>query len=225
MIKNILIITAMVFGSSCFLNASANPFTRWFGVADKQFAARGPLPVVLVGFTVTPDADKTVTVSWTTQQETNSSRFVVERSVDAFTWLPIGTVAAKGSSSQVSSYSFKDISALDGITYYRLKVVSKDGDYGYTQIEITRISLEKKFILFPVPAKDYVNIYIRESAPLELTIRLITLYGSTLQVKKVNGGKGETVSLPVQDYPGGIYLVKISASDGTEQVSKLLITH
>src|SRR5580704_8531103 len=100
--RSLLIITAMVFGSSCFLNASANQYACRLTLADKQFVLRGPLPVVLVGFTVTPNADKTVTVSWTTQQETNSSRFVVERSVDAFTWLPIGTVAAKGSSSQAS---------------------------------------------------------------------------------------------------------------------------
>ena len=159
--------------SFCFFGirsvAAGSIAISWFDSAGAYRSLRGgPLPVVLVGFIAVPNADKTVTVNWSTQQEINSSLFTIERSADANNWDAIGTVSAKGFSTQVSNYSFTDVSSLNGITYYRLRITNKDGNFGYTQIEIARVSLPTQYLLFPNPAKDYVNISVREAAPVSL---------------------------------------------------------
>lgn len=213
---------AFVFSVSVPLLLTASPFAGRTAGAYRSLRG-GPLPVVLVGFIAVPNADKTVTVNWSTQQEINSSLFTIERSADANNWDAIGTVTAKGFSTQVSNYSFTDVSSLNGITYYRLRITNKDGDFGYTQIEIARISLPTQYLLFPTPAKDYINISVREAAPVSLNVRLISLSGRLLQQNKIEAGKGMTVSMSVASYPNGMYILQITGSNGTFQTSKFLI--
>lgn len=183
-----------------------------------------PLPVVLVTFTATANPDNTITVRWSTQQEINSNNFTVERSADGSTWSDVGVVQAKGFSNQVSDYSFTDLSALDGITYYRLRIMNLDGDTGYTETRIVRLSFARNFIVFPNPAKDNLNIYLREASSVQMTLRLITVTGQIVLERKIEGGKGTAISVSLQKYLQGIYFVQLSGSDGTKQTSEIFIT-
>ena len=106
--KKLHLIIALIFISPFFGKASPKQYDYRFTMVPHVLALRGPLPVVLVDFVVAPNADKTVNIKWSTQQETNSSQFVIERSTDGVSWLSIGTVAAKGYSTQASNYSFKE---------------------------------------------------------------------------------------------------------------------
>src|SRR5258708_40341589 len=84
------------------------------------------LPVGLLSF----DAEKkgaSVLLTWKTAQEQKSDRFEIERSADGISYHLIGTLAASGNTSMVTSYSFTDHQPLDGINYYRLKQVDIDG--------------------------------------------------------------------------------------------------
>jgi type IX secretion system substrate protein len=181
-----------------------------------------PLPVVLVGFDAVLNNNKTVDVSWTTEQEVNSSHFEIERSADGTHWQTIGTVQAKGNSSLPSNYGYTDESPLDGINYYRLKMVNIAGDYGYTITRIIRTMQVKGINIFPNPARNFVNVSVSQAAT-DLNIRLINQSGQVLQVAKINAGGSSTISLQVQNYPQGTYLLQITGADGTQQTSKVII--
>jgi hypothetical protein len=183
----------------------------------------GPLPVVLVTFNTTVNTDKSVTIRWSTQQELNSDLFNVERSADGINWTDVGYIKAKGNSNQVSDYSFTDLSTLNGISYYRMKVVNLDGDFGYTETRVVHLSVEKNLVIFPNPAKDNLNIYLREASPVQLTLRLISVTGLVLLERKLNGGKGAAVSIPVTQFQPGNYIIQVSGSDGTKQTKEVFI--
>jgi hypothetical protein len=99
-----------------------------------------PLPIVLSSFTVeyAPNNSKQLLLKWTTQQEDNASRFVIERNSVAsssVTNMDIGAVAATNTSGPVS-YSFTDIYPLDtkdgGKNWYRLRMEDLDGRVAYS---------------------------------------------------------------------------------------------
>ena len=182
------------------------------------------LPVVLVGYTAELNNDKTITLNWNTAQETNASHFDIERSQDGTIWTVIGSVQAKGNSSTQTDYSYTDGHPASTVNYYRLRMVDLDGRYGYTEIKVLRTSLVSTISFFPNPARDYVNVALGETSGTEVTVRLINQAGQVLQEKKAAAGNGTTISLPLQQYATGMYILSVSASDGTHESSKLLIS-
>jgi hypothetical protein len=184
------------------------------------------LPVLLVGFTLELNIDKMVVLNWQTAQESNSSHFDIQHSVNGSDWTTIGTVQAHGYSSTTIDYSFTDESPAAGVNYYRLSLVDRDGRYGYSEVKIVRTStLVNNISFYPNPARDYVNVSLGQASATEITVRLINQSGQVLQEKKAVGGNGTTVTFPVQQYATGLYILSVASADGSHESSKLVISH
>ncbi len=73
-------------------------------------------------------------LEWQTGQEINFQSFVIERSPNGQSFLPVGVVQARGS---FSEYSFTDESPLDvdreRTFFYRIKLVNRDGTFTYSE--------------------------------------------------------------------------------------------
>lgn len=181
------------------------------------------LPVSLVGFTVNATNDNNVVIDWTSLQEINTSYFAIQRSANGSTWDRIGVTAAKVNSSVPVKYTYTDKSPLNGVAYYRLQTVDRDGKIAYSDVKVIHASLVKGISFFPNPAVDYVNVALTGAAS-DITVKLINQSGQVLQERKGTAGAG-TVSLNVQQYARGMYILKVTAADGTEQTGKLMIAH
>jgi hypothetical protein len=184
----------------------------------------GILPVKLTNFSVIASTNNTTIISWTTEQETNSAYFAIERSANGANWQVIGTVDAKGNNPTISNYSYTDLTPTNGVTYYRLKMVDLDNKYMYSEIKVIRTSLVKEISFFPNPARNYVNVSLSASAA-DVSIQLINQSGQILQERKVAAGNAATVSLQVQQYTPGMYILKVAGTDGSLETSKLIIAH
>lgn len=71
-----------------------------------------------------------ILLEWTTEFESNLSKFEIERSTDRIHWIKIGEVPAVGESNQRHFYTFKDQTLLKGnlaSLSYRLNLVYKNG--------------------------------------------------------------------------------------------------
>lgn len=84
------------------------------------------LPVELISFDAIC-AEKSKKIVWRTATETNNDYFLVEKSIDAVNWQPIGKVNGAGNANSVSTYSIFDQSSTSEITYYRIVQVDFDG--------------------------------------------------------------------------------------------------
>ena len=87
----------------------------------------------------------TPTLEWTTEEETNLDKFLIQRSTDRNQWTNIGEVKSKsGNSSTRQTYTFADKSIFKNNTstfYYRLVMKDKDGQSTYSEsISITGCS-------------------------------------------------------------------------------------
>jgi hypothetical protein len=207
---------------SSFANSCQSPLV--YGPVSVNASGLGTisvLPVLLTDFNANLSGND-VFVSWTTQEETNSDHFEIERSEDGAKWELIGTVAAKGNSSIASNYSFNDNAPLSGINYYRLKMVNIDNSFNYSDIKIVRTTAVSKISFFPNPAQSFVNVSLVQSEN-ETSIQLLNISGQILQTQKVSGAT--TVSFNVQQYAKGIYVLRVMNSDGTSVSNKIVIAH
>jgi len=71
---------------------------------------------------------------WRTGRETNLQVFVVERSSDGATFLPVGSVEPQGS---LSDYQYTDVSPLaqsSRVFFYRIKILDRDNSFAYSLV-------------------------------------------------------------------------------------------
>ncbi len=204
------------------LNGNAQYGTTQLGAAT--LSSTGTLPIILSGFGVALK-DGAVDLSWSTQLEINSDHFAIERSSNAGArWAVIGTVAAHDNSATVLNYSFSDSKPAAGTSEYRLQMVDKDAKYVYSEVKTIRNGLISAVSIYPNPARDYVNVTVGGSTTLGAVVRLLNQSGQLLLEKNVSHAGGTTVPLAVGTYPQGNYLVVVIGADGSQQVSKLLLS-
>ncbi len=89
-------------------------------------------------------------LSWKTANETNTSKFEVERSADGISFSTIGQLNAAGNSTTTLSYSFEDQPPLTNNNFsrffYRIKVIHFDGSVLYSLTRVTPINSNLFFL-------------------------------------------------------------------------------
>ncbi len=143
-------------------------------------------------------------ISWGTASEGNTDRFEVEHSTDAIHFIKIGTLAASGSSNTTVHYSFTHTGLPQGMNYYRIKQLDRDGNYKYSVVVVllNRNGLLHT-IIAPNPVSDLLHI-IEPSQRMLLTADVYSSNGAQVVHKNINSN-GQVNSLPVKNLPRGVY--------------------
>lgn len=182
-------------------------------------ASAGPTPVVLSSFTAQRNENNDVILSWTTQQEINSSFFSIERSYNNANFGEVGIVTAAGNSSIVHSYSFNDNSNNNtNESFYRIKMVDKDGRFTYTPIRtVSGSSATADYKIYPNPAIGNSKITISQlSGPS--VIKVFDYSGRMIKSVSVNNPGNAEINGLVR----GMYLVQINDQNSGKMVAKKL---
>ena len=204
---------APMYGTSLPNSAHPAPFT---------LNSDGTLPVILGNFSGAVDG-KVIDLSWTTEIEINSDHFDIQRSADAAVWQSIGTMQAKGNSGLSVNYAFTDRDPLRDNNFYRLKMADKDGQFKYSPVISVQAPLLHGLKIFPNPASNYLTVSIGTDITADFTIKLMNQFGQVLQTRKMSHAAGTTVTLPVQSYPQGTYILQFVGTDGKMQSNKVLV--
>lgn len=181
----------------------------------------GPTPVILSGFGIQRSNNNDVSATWQTQQEINSSIFEIERAYDNNSFQKIGTVAAAGTSNTIKNYTFIDNSNISkNVSFYRIKMIDKDGAYTYTETKSVKGSSSKSdFVIFPNPSHGNAKITISDlTEPTE--IQLLDVSGRL--VKSVTLNNNNTTE--INNIQIGTYFVRIIGKvSGLTNVRKLSV--
>jgi hypothetical protein len=172
-----------------------------------------PLPVTLASFNVRSENEVSL-LNWTTTEETNTDRFEVERSGDAKSWVKIGVRHARGESKSLVDYAYTDNEPLNGINYYRLKMIDLDHTYTYSRI---------RSIHFDIPAVVYPNptdklIFLNTSKFEVESYQIIRADGRVVSKGRYDKFKG----IDVSKFPNGVYAIHFKGNKST-YIQKLLI--
>lgn len=177
------------------------------------------LPVQLTQFTAVYNQQKnTSLLKWTTAQEINSESFVIEKSTDGgehFT--DIGTVKAAGSSAQLRSYQFTDLSPKPGTNLYRLRQIDVDGKMEHSKMVSVNVGGEdiNYFSVYPNPAQGFTYVYATSASSSTVTIQLLDIQGKLLKQQISAISHDVPVKVPVSGINRGIYFIKVIAQSGS----------
>jgi Secretion system C-terminal sorting domain len=157
-------------------------------------------------------------VSWATAQEINTSKFEIERSIDAVRFEKIGEQLAAGNSNTIKKYEHKDVQPAIGFNYYRIKQIDVDGRFTYSAIvKVLNTKNIKEAFIAPNPVIDMLNLV----EPIAVHINTLEVYdsrGAIILRKNINS-KVQLYSLPVSNLSKGNYALKVNYEKGTKSIA------
>ncbi len=172
-----------------------------------------PLPVVWGKFTAVKQG-KTALLKWSTKQEINTDKFIVERSTDGGrTYAAIGTVKAKGNSGIESFYQTDDLNPAIAKNSYRIKQVDLDGKSTYSTVEsLDFASLKPVIKLLPNPVVGNTLTIQIDGNTENLSVQLISTAGQQLGSYIMTGA---TLPVDVSRLSSGVYNLVIKGEGFT----------
>jgi len=160
------------------------------------------LPVTLLDF-YGRYSDKTAVLTWSTEREINTKYFTIEKSVDQVSFTPLTNVAATGNPQ--NNYQYTDRSSLNGITYYRLKMVDADGGFSYSKIIAIDAPVTIAIMVFPNPVKNKLFItLVGIAGPAEISIS--DAKGTVIKKLQLQAGAAEA-SVSTAGLSAGVYSI------------------
>jgi hypothetical protein len=160
-----------------------------------------PLPVSLISFTANSEFSH-VNLQWRTTNETDFSHFEVEKSQDSKKWESILRINGNNS----GLYSATDALLGQGISYYRLKMIDRDGSFAYSRIEHIKAGNIQVYFAYPNPATDRLFIKQHNNQKIEI----YDLIGRLI-IQSATSENGVDIS----ELRTGVYLAITSLNDGT----------
>jgi hypothetical protein len=191
----------------------------------KDYPGRAILPVSRLELSAVLRGT-TATINWITENEINTSRFYIERSLDNLIFSSVGNVAAAGTYTGVSRYNINDdLSGFSGVIYYRIKAMDIDGKFTYSNTVAVRISNVKEVKVWPNPFTDNISITLNSEANDQIKVTLMDYTGKTIQLNKyvVSRGNNQINVAGMKQLASGVYTIQISNTDGTTKYVQKLV--
>ena len=176
------------------------------------------MPITFGSFTAQKQ-NKTVKLNWTTEQEFNSSHFIIERSADGRNWQSLASIAAAGNSSNHLEYTAYDNLPLNGTSYYRIKEVDKDGRLQVSVVRPVNFDAGYSITVAPNPAKDFIVVTMDRINNAGSAIQLFNASGSVVYTEKTNLSK---ININTSAFARGLYFIKI-VNAGEVATQKILL--
>ena len=151
-----------------------------------RFDFTSVLPVTLLSFTA-ESQDKVVVINWTTTNEMNSHYFEVERSVDGVKFNSVERVNSKGNNAGEIRYKVTDSNPVNGMNFYRLKQVDKDGKVVYSLVVAVNRGtfIASKMAIYPNPVDKFITLSVTDKLQV-YSGKLVSAEGKTLLNLKGN---------------------------------------
>jgi hypothetical protein len=189
--------------------------TRWFAngeVEDYAVSISSVLPVELLSFTAFAEKNRDVQLKWNTGKEVDFKGFDVERSEDGLTWKTIAFVQSASTGNANNNYSFYDYNPVLGKSYYRLKLLSVNGQHKYSQVRTVNIDqLNAHLTLTPNPVHEHASLQFPMEKNETVKIYLIDASGKRILTKQIIAKQGFN-QVPLNNLSEllpGVYVVQV----------------
>ena len=148
-------------------------------------------------------------ITWNTYSEARTNIFKLERSENGTYFYPIGEIPAAGFSSTVRSYSFRDMNPVNGINYYRVKMIETDGKFQHSAIVKTTNKTQSNWYVINNPAKENIHLAGIEKGD---EVNIFDPLGARIFSGKANGNY---LNIPVSGISNGVYFIKVLNDKGS----------
>lgn len=176
-----------------------------------------PLPVKLVNLKAYVNGNANE-VEWTNLTETDIREYVVEKSTDGSLFTGLITLQPRGNTSAREDYTTVDQFPHPVTTWYRVRVVNKQGKSYYSLIvKVNRNGRdENRLTLFPNPVTGrQVTMQFYSSRSEKYAVRILNSAGQTVSSFNWNttaGALSRVIDLP-SALPAGMYHIQLTGTD------------
>jgi hypothetical protein len=163
-------------------------------------------------------------IKWSTTSENNTAYFILEKSLNGLEFEMFKILNAIGESNSIKHYSVIDDSPFKDGTYYRLKIIDKDGTSNVSGIIYiaNEINVLTNIVVnYNLP--EQVDFIFYSSKEFKGNFEIISLTGSSIYKKEINIGSGENIiSVNNSNLASGIYFLHVNFN-GNSQFQKFII--
>lgn len=191
------------------------------------FNLMAPLPVTFIGISGARNSDKSISVKWKTENETDLEVYVIERSGNGSNFDTLGKQEVTHNSDGRGAYIYEDRSPLVSENYYRIKALNRSGKVEYSPIvKVAHLKLTGSISVYPNPVNGKKMVVQFNNMPagrynMELTNKL----GQAIyhEIFNVTGNRYANTIILSNATPPGNYQLSIYASDGSKTAEQLII--
>lgn len=193
----------------CYLSVNSGCINRQY-----NFTLTGMcsiiLPVKLTAFEGRTINNKNI-LDWHVTKEEDISRYSLERKDENNNYVSIAHIPALSDGQNIHSYSVIDKDPLAGINTYRLKMISRNGKFNYSNQVVLNNTKTAFFSFFPNPVKDQLNIRLKVNTNHGYRIILYNSLNQPVLSNHYTPGNSSVIRLSRP--PGiikGVYFIRIT---------------
>lgn len=156
-------------------------------------------------------------LEWRTRNEEGLLHYELERSTNNKDFSLINTQQASNSNGtfyyKYEDLEFPGLAAQFGNVYYRLKLVSTDNSFAYS--DTVKLTARDMYI-YPVPASNDINLHIQGlTQPAKYRILLVDVSGRQYSIQQYNIPAGQTtINMPITRLASGMYIMLVETRPG-----------
>ncbi len=157
--------------------------------------------------------ENTVFLKWVAENEMNTEKFVIQRSLDGSTFKNMGDIPPSGPINILTEYnSVDDIQALNTVVaYYRIKAEDNRGNFAYSNVVPVRLSKAEGFSFWPNPFTTALNLTYNAITSASIRVDMFDNGGRCVlqQQFSVNRGMNQLSLNGAAGLSHGLYHVRI----------------
>jgi hypothetical protein len=177
------------------------------------------LPVKFVAFTVSLKNNNAL-VQWSTAEEKSALRFDVERSDDGNNWTSIASIAAKGSGSTTSVYSYIDKYITFTAAYYRIKEVDVNGAAMYSTTASIKTDAATKGDVRIASISNRLLLQFPSQVSGTVVVRFLNMSGQVIDQQQLSNPAGQIV---MNTGFSGNYIISISNGRNINKATQVIL--
>ena len=186
----------------------------------RKIGSTGGLPILFSEVSATA-INSSIRTQWQSSNEINTDYFNIEHSVDGINFTTIGKITAVGSGA--NRYQFTDLTPLNGLNYYRIQSIDKDGSINTSKVVTASIAkADLDFSIYPNPVKSSLFVNLAKTTSANYRLRIMNLTGIAVFNKSVVNAINSTITLPVSNLAAGVYFLELTDVQGNKQLKKFV---
>jgi hypothetical protein len=199
-------------------SASERMYSFYFQDFEYQSPQETTLPVTLKSFDAKLDNGK-ASLKWVSATELNFSHYAVQRSLDGKDFTDVSMVLSSGKELNNVSYAYtENVSNVNGLVYYRLKMVDIDGKYKYSAIRILKVNTVGAALsisTYPNPVANELRITIPSQWQDRKVVYDMFNTSGKMVKRYVAQRASQTEVLYLNDVNAGSYVIRLSSGEET----------
>ncbi len=164
------------------------------------------LPIHLIEFQAS-DWQSTIRLNWKVDLVSQGEMFVVQKSDDAERFTDLAEIYF---ADQKFQYQFIDENPLNGLNYYRLKMIDTDGEVNYSPVKVVHVNSHREaYVFYPNPTSGQVFIRMPNTTEESTEIRIFDIHGKLITKQSFDNRTNQLQLSNIGSFNAGTYLIQV----------------